>query len=147
VRLVLPELVVRLDGSAPEAALFHPTLNGDAVVLNAITLAGPWQSGNRTVYVLELGPELLLPSSEKLLSLSVEEETLVAPLRGLMPRMTLSTPLANCYAPSIVSVSALPVNESGNLAQQGWDAAVRATVGLQIIFSEGVASRAEDGTL
>ena len=146
-RLVLPELVVRLDGSAPEAALFHPTLNGDAVVLNAITLAGPWQSGNRTVYVLELGPELLLPSSEKLLSLSVEEETLVAPLRGLMPRMTLSTPLANCYAPSIVSVSALPVNESGNLAQQGWDAAVRATVGLQIVFSEGVASRAEDGTL
>jgi len=147
VRLVLPEPVVRLNGSAPAAALFRPTLDGDAVVLNATTLAGPWQSGNRTVYVLELGPELLLPSSDKLLTLSVEEETLVAPLRGLMPRMTLSTPLANCYAPSIVSVSALPVNESGNLAQQGWDAAVRATVGLQIVFSEGVASRAEDGTL
>ena len=147
VRLVLPEPVVRLNGSAPTAALFHPTLDGDATVLHAATLAGPSQSGGRTVYVLELGPELLLPSSDKLLSLRVGEETLVGPLRGLMPRMTLSTPLANCYAPSIVSVSALPVNESGNLAQQGWDAAVRATVGLQIIFSEGVASRAEDGTL
>ena len=147
VRLVLPEPVVRLNGSAPTAALFRPTLDGDAAVLNATTLAGPWQSGGRTVYVLELGPELLLPSSDKLLTLSVEEETLVAPLRGLMPRMTLSTPLANCYAPSIVSVVALPVNESGNLAQQGWDAAVRATVGLQIVFSEGVASRAQDGTL
>ena len=56
------------------------------------------------------------------------QETLVAPLRGLMPRMTLSTPLANCYPPSILSIVALPVNESGNLAQFGWDAAVRATV-------------------
>ena len=146
VRLVLPEPVVRLDGSAPTAALLHPTLNGDAVVLNATTLAGPWQSGGISVYVLELGAELL-PSGGKLLVLSIEEGTLVAPLRGLMPRMTLSTTLANCYAPSIVSVSSLPVNASGNLAQEGWDAAVRATVGLQIVFSEGVASRAQDGTL
>ena len=52
----------------------------------------------------------------------------MAPLRGLMPRTTLSTPLANCYPPSILSIVALPVNESGNLAQFGWDAAVRATV-------------------
>ena len=50
--------------------------------------------------------------------------------------MTLSTPLANCYPPSILSIVALPVNQSGNLAQRGWDAAVRATVGLQLVFSE-----------
>ena len=144
VRLVLPEPVVRLDGSAPTAALFHPTLNGDAVVLNATTLAGPWQRGGISVYVLELGAELL-PSGGKLLVLSVEEGTLVAPLRGLMPRMTLSTTLANCYPPSIVSVVAF--ESSSNLTKEGWDAAVRATVGLQIVFSEGVASRAQDDTL
>ena len=146
VRLILPEPVAKVDGSAATAALFRLTLNGDAAVLNTTTLAGPWQNGGGILYVLELGPELL-PSGGELLALSVEEETLVAPLRGLVPRMTLSTLLANCHAPFIVSVTALPVNESGNLAQEGWGAAVQATVGLQIVFSESVASRAEDGTL
>ena len=146
VHLILPEPVVRPDGSAPTAAVFHLTLNGGAAVLNTTTLAGPWQSGGGILYVLELGPELL-PSGGEVLTLSIEEETLVAPLRGLMPRMTLSTPLANCHAPFIVSITALPVNESGSLTQEGWGAAVQATAGLQIVFSEGVASRAEDGTL
>ena len=110
VRLVLPEPVFRLDGSAPTAAHFHPTLDGDAMVLNATALAGPRQMiGGSRVNVLELGAELLPSSGGKRLTLSVEEETLVAPLRGLMPRITLSTPLADCGdAPSMVPISALP---------------------------------------
>ena len=101
VRLILPEPVVRLNGSAPTAALFHLTLDGDVAVLNAAALVGPRQIGGSTVYVIELSPELIPPSGGKSLSLSIEEETLVAPLRGLMPRMTLSTTLADCLAPSM----------------------------------------------
>ena len=109
VRLVLPEPVFRLDGSAPTAAHFHPTLDGDAMVLNATALSGPRQIGGSRVNVLELGAELLPSSGGQRLTLSVEEETLVAPLRGLMPRITLSTPLADCGdAPSMVPISALP---------------------------------------
>ena len=105
VQLVLPEPVVTLNGSQPTVALFHPTLGG-GMVLGAATLVGPLadQPGGSVVYVLDLGPE----SGGKLLSLSVEEETLVAPLRGLMPKMILSTPLADCLAPSIVSLTASP---------------------------------------
>ena len=101
VRLILPEPVVRLNGSAPTAALFHLTLDGDVAVLNAAALVGPRQIGGSTVYVIELSPELIPPSGGKSLSLRIEEETLVAPLRGLMPRMTLSTTLADCLAPSM----------------------------------------------
>ena len=110
VRLVFPEPVFCLDGSAPTAAHFHPTLDGDAMVLNATALAGPRQMiGGSRVNVLELGAEFLPSSGGKRLTLSVEEETLVAPLRGLMPRITLSTPLADCGdAPSMVPISALP---------------------------------------
>ena len=104
VQLVLPEPVVRLNGSPPTVASFHPTLDGGAVH-GAATLVGPLaRPGGSVVYVLDLGPE----SGGKLLSLSVEEETLVAPLRGLMPKMILSTPLADCLAPSIVSLTASP---------------------------------------
>ena len=147
VRLVLPEPVFRLDGTAPTAALFRPTLDGDAMVLNATTLVGPRQVGGSTLYVLVLGMDPP-PSGGKSLSLSVKEATLVAPLRGLMPRMTLSTRLKDCSAPWILSLAALPVNASGaGLEQEGWGAAVQAAVGLRIVFSKGVASRAEDGTL
>ena len=146
VRLVLPEPVVRLDGTAPTATLFHPTLDGDAMVLNGTALVGPRQIGGSTVYMLVLGMNPP-PSGSRSLSLSVKEETLVAPLRGLMPKMTLSTRLKDCSSPSILSLAALPVNASSGLEQEGWGAAVRAVVGLQIVFSKGVASRAEDGTL
>lgn len=112
VRLVLPEPVVRLDGSAPTAAHFHPTLDGDAMVLNATALPGPRQIGGSRVNVLELGAELLHSSGGKRLTLSVEEETLVAPLRGLMPRITLSIPLADCGdTPSMVPISSLPTGQ------------------------------------
>ena len=88
---MLPEPVLRLNGSAPTAALFHPMIDGDAAVLNAnphphphphphpnqvlnaATLTGPSQRGSHTVYVLELGRGLLLPSSDKLLTLSLQE--------------------------------------------------------------------------
>ena len=146
VRLILPEPVVRLDGSAPTAALFHPTLDGDAAVLKATALVGPRRIGGSTVYVLSLDMNPL-PSGGKSLSLRIEEATLVAPLRGPMPKMTLSTPLADCSDPRVVSVTALPIYGSGSLEQEGWGAAVRATVGLRIVFSKDVASRAEDGTL
>ena len=146
VQLILPEPVVRLDGSAPTAALFHPTLDGDAAVLKATALVGPRRIGGSTVYVLSLDMNPL-PSGGKSLSLRIEEATLVAPLRGPMPKMTLSTPLADCSDPRVVSVTALPIYGSGSLEQEGWGAAVRATVGLRIVFSKDVASRAEDGTL
>ena len=111
--------VFRLDGSAPTAALFHPTIDGDAPVLNASGLVGPQQSGGSTVYVFALGLEWQGNSTPggRLFTLSVKEETLVAPLRGLLPSMQLSVTLADCRAPSIVSITALPARARGSFAR------------------------------
>ena len=62
--------------------------------------------------------------------MTIAEETLVAPLRGLVPPIELTTRLADCRPPSLLSVTPLVANESGSFATEGWDAAVRATVRL-----------------
>ena len=141
----MPEPVIRINATAPSAADFYPTVDG-APALNGTALLGPQESGTTARYLFELSLATP-PAGGESFTVRVGEEALVAPLRGIVPLLTLTTSLADCRPPSIVSVTALPANESGSFAIEGWHAAVRATVGLRIIFSEAVASRAASGVL